>query len=488
MSLSRRLALVLLVVLVALGTSLVFGGRYAVERYFQEVNQELNASIAMYVVDRLKLLSPEGSVNQDALLQLADQAMTVNPSVEVYLLDSQGQIMAHALPENSVVRDRVSLDPVNWFLTPNRTRLVTGDDPRSAAGTKAFSAHPIESDGVTLGYLYVVLGGRNFDSALDMFRGSYVIRLMALVLAATLLAAFVVGVWLLRRYTRPLESLQTALRSYGAAGFSHPPNLDEVHSTTIEIESLKEDIEGLIGKLDEQYRALDANDRLRRELIANVSHDLRTPLSSIQGYLETLLLKDSELNASDRRQFLSVAHRHTKQLSRLIAQLFELAQFDSGAIELHAEPFSLMELMHDVVQEFGLQATEAQVELVVTGDDVQVMGDIALIQRVLENLVSNALRFTPAQGRIELIVTSQDGNVRVSIADTGCGIGREELPYIFERYYQTSQAQEDADERPLNSGLGLAIVKRILELHDSSIEVTSVPDEGTRFSFPLRVA
>jgi two-component system OmpR family sensor kinase len=493
MSLSQRLALALIGLLAAMAVALVLGGRYATERYFQEVNQELNGSIAMYVVDRLDLLDESGGVNHEQLTTLADQAMTVNPSVEVYLLDPQGEILAHALPPETVLRSKVSLAPLRQFMGANARLPILGDDPRSTEGVKAFSVHPIVRGDERLGYLYVVLGGKHFDSVLAMFSGSYVWRLTSLVMFATLAMALLLGLWLVFRYTRPLSELQDAVRRVGQAGFAEPRQgaLDTVHPQTREVASLKTDIEGLIDKLGEQYTALDSADRSRRELVANVSHDLRTPLASIQGYLETLLLKDAVLTADERLEFLHVAHRHSRRLSHLVTELFELAQLDSGSVKLQAENFSLTELLQDVVHEFELQARERSITLRLDGTDVQVHADIGLIQRVLENLVFNALRFTPDNGEICLKLEQRADQVEVAVIDNGCGIAAADLAQIFDRHYQVSSAADAAIDSAVEadgSGLGLAIVKRILELHNSNIEVQSELAKGTTFSFALAAA
>ncbi len=493
MSLSQRLALALIGLLAAMALALAWGGRYATERYFQEVNQELNGSIAMYVVDRLDLLDDSGGVNHDQLTALADQAMTVNPSVEVYLLDSQGEILAHAMPPETVLRHQVALAPLQQFMGGSAPLPILGDDPRSPNGTKAFSVHPIVRGDEPLGYLYVVLGGKHFDSVLAMFSGSYVWRLTSLVVLATLAMALFLGLWLVFRYTRPLSELQDAVRQVGQAGFAQPQQglLDTVHPQTREVAWLKTDIEGLINKLGEQYAALDSADRSRRELVANVSHDLRTPLASIQGYLETLLLKESSLSSDERLEFLHVAHRHSRRLSHLVTELFELAQLDSGSVKLQAENFSLTELLHDVVQEFELQARERNIELRLDGVDVQVHADIGLIQRVLENLVFNALRFTEDNGEICLKLEQQGDQVEVAVIDNGCGIAAADLRHIFDRHYQVAQApkvNQDPELEPDGSGLGLAIVKRILELHDSNIQVHSELSKGSTFSFALAAA
>ena len=483
MTLITRLALAFTAIAMAIASTLVIGGQYAMTRYFQEVNQELNRSIAMYVVDRLDLMS-DGGVNHEQLAVLADRAMTLNPAVEVYLLDPNGRILAHALAPDTILMDAVDLAPARMFLDNDATPPILGDNPRNPGAAQAFSAFPIDRANERLGYLYVVLGGKQFESALGMFENSYVTRLSSVVGSATLLVALVFGFWVVRRQTAPFATLQRAVRRFGEGGFTGPPSLDEVETTSHEVKWLKDDIEQMIAKLGQQYAALDASDRVRRELVANVSHDLRTPLASIQGYLETIILKGEEIDADERRRFLDIAHRHSQRLSDLINELFELARLDSGTVELSVESFSLTELLNDVVLEFELQAKERGITLRFERTNVYVRGDIALIQRVLENLIGNALRFTPRDGNV--FIEIDEDEARISVSDDGVGIAQSDLPLIFDRYYSNRDTGGNREEESsARGGLGLAIVKRILQLHDRPIEVASAVDQSTTFTFSL---
>ncbi|MGI9327071.1 MAG: sensor histidine kinase [Pseudomonadales bacterium] len=493
MSLNRRLTLALIGILMAVGALLVISSRYAAQTYFQEVNQHLNRSIAMYVVDRLALFADSGEVDTEVFLALADQAMTVNPSVEVYLLDPQGVILANALAAETVLLSQVSLAPIQAFLQAERLPIV-GDDPRDPESPQVFSVHPIDDAqrNRRLGYLYVVLGGQQYQSLLEMFSGSYVMRLASVVMLGALLIGALLGTWLFGRATRPLLALQSTVRAFGDKGFRDAEALALAPSRVKEIDELAENFETMRGQLLAQFEQLDQNDRLRRELLANVSHDLRTPLAAMQGYVETLLLKDERLTPEQRRQYLGIAHNHTQQLSRLIAELFELAKLDSGTLQPTLEPFSLTELVADVVQEFQLAAEKGGIALRIgrVDSDVWVLGDIGLIQRVCENLVTNALRHTPEGGEVRFNIQPDGERVHVSLSDTGCGIPAEELPWIFDRYYRVGVKPRLPDaagdsEMARGSGLGLAIVKKILQLHDSDISVESQLEAGTTFRFDL---
>ncbi len=238
----------------------------------------------------------------------------------------------------------------------------------------------------------------------------------------------------------------------------------------------------------EQLARLAGLDRLRRELMANVSHDLRTPLASLKGYLETLLLMDAELTPAARRRYLQIAEKNCDRLTRLVEDLFDVACLDAGAIQPRLERFRLCELVQDVRQKLALKANEAGVELSAHTPRglPAVNGDIAWLERALINLADNALRHTSAGGAVRLSVAPPEaGWITLTVADTGVGIDGEILPHIFDRYYRSKDMPGGG--KPGAAGLGLPIAKRVMELHGGTVQVESEPGVGTTFTLRLPV-
>ena len=182
---------------------------------------------------------------------------------------------------------------------------------------------------------------------------------------------------------------------------------------------------------------------------------------------------------------LEIAIKHCKRLSELVDELFELAKLDSRAISVRYEPFNISELAHDVAQKFELSAKDRQITIQIDQNPKLpfVNADIAMIERVIENLLENALRYTPAGGSIRLSFSPQNSDIAVGVSDTGSGIPAEDVPLIFDRFYQREKTQTG---KTGYSGLGLAIAKRILELHNKPIRVESTPGSGTTFTFLLQ--
>jgi signal transduction histidine kinase len=218
--------------------------------------------------------------------------------------------------------------------------------------------------------------------------------------------------------------------------------------------------------------------------VANVSHDLRTPIASLHGYLETLLLKEGQLSREEQRTYLQIALNHSEKLAALVADLFELARLDSGEIRIHDEPFMLAELVQDVLLKFQLASQRSGVTLDADfpKDLPFVSADIKLIERVLDNLVENALRHTASGGTVKVLLRPQGEAVTVQVADTGRGIPEVDLNRIFDRFYQAHEGDRSSND---GAGLGLAIAKRILELHGITIAVDSEVGVGTTFRFAL---
>jgi two-component system OmpR family sensor kinase len=486
-SLYTKLAIVLLLLFVLLGVTILIVTQFASDMYQQEVVQKLNRDLAKQIVAQ-KILMENNQISEKGLKDVFSMLMVVNPSIEIYLLDPAGKILAFSAPPGKVKLDRVDLVPIKKWFEDDIVYPLTGDDPRNPARKKVFSAARIPEQGQLQAYLYIILGGEIFDSIAQKLRGSYIMQLSAWWIMASLLFALITGLLLFAYLTRRLKRLATAMNSFDMTQI--PSRLQSIHTQDRqhgdEIDRLAFTFKQLVDRIQIQMENLKQADTMRRELVANVSHDLRTPLATLQGYIETLLLKNERLSDKDRKHHLEIAIQHCQRLSNLVDELFELAKLDSREIQIRCEPFNISELAHDVVQKFNLSAQERQISIQIDHNQHLPFAnaDIAMIERVIENLLDNALRHTSAGGSIRLSFSTQNGDISVCVRDTGCGISEEDLPHIFDRFYHRDRTQEG---KAGYSGLGLAITKRILELHGKTILVESKVGTGTAFTFFLPV-
>jgi len=482
-TLFAKLSTALLVIVVLMGAAFFVVDRINTRAYYEELTQSLNAPIAMYVTGQRELIR-DGQPDLESLRDLAAHAMVINPTAEIYLLDVDGNILGHAMPEETVLRQRVDLAPLKALIDGTARMPVRGDDPRSGSTRKVFSAFPVTVNEQVEGYLYVVLGGKTYEELASDIGNSYVGKVSAIVAIVIVFATATIGLLVFGLLTRRLKRLSQEMQRVSSSGFELSPSFSTPGAGGDEIDGLARSFVEMSERINDQIEQLKENDRLRRELVSNISHDLRTPLSAMQGYLETLTIKGDELTGEERKQYLEIASRHTVRLGTLIGDLFELSKLDAASVTPNLEAFSLAELVQDIAQEFQLDSENKDIKLAIDLDAAAgfTVGDIGLIQRVLENLVRNAIRFTPAGGEVTISISERPKSVAVSVSDTGPGIPDEEIPRIFDRFYRSMQGKETLSD---SSGLGLAIVKRILDLHESRITVVSKLDAGTRFEFEL---
>ncbi|MBX9407003.1 HAMP domain-containing histidine kinase [Pseudomonas baetica] len=484
LTLTQRLSLVFAVLLLVCGGTSAWLQVRSSQMHELEVVQGLSRDLARHIAHDTVLMDSNGLM-PGAVRELFSQLMLVNPSVEVYLLDTEGRIVGNAAPEGRMRRDNVDLAPIRQLLN-GQPLPILGDDPRSVDGRKVFSAAPLQVNGKAAGYLYVVLLSEEHDRFAERGATSAALNTALLSIAVVALLCLIAGLTAFNLITRPLRRLTDTVSRFDIDGA--PPPLPTT-STPVdkstdadEIAVLDAAFRQMQNRLGEQWRSLTRQDQERRELVANISHDLRTPLASLHGYLETLSLKDATLSPEDRRRYLGIALDQSRKVGGLAQSLLELVRLEHGFVQPVLERFSLIDLVQDIFQKFELSAEARQVELKASfvPNLPTVWADLGLIERVLTNLVDNALRHTPQGGEIELDLKSLGTGVDVTVSDTGPGIAPELREGLFLRPFNIGGSRRDG-------GLGLRIVHRILQLHGRQIQLVDVTGRGATFRFSLPV-
>ena len=253
----------------------------------------------------------------------------------------------------------------------------------------------------------------------------------------------------------------------------------QVHALPIKGE---EGISGVVAVLHD-ITELKKLERMRIEFVANVSHELRTPLTSIRGFVETL--KGGAIREPENSQrFLDIIESHTERLNNLINDLLELSKIESKEIKMEFQPIALREAIEEVVSNFkeALKQKGHIVEIDIPPDFPQVEADPERIEQVFTNLLDNAIKFTPKNGRICIRAVDKEKDIQIEVSDTGIGIPQEHLPRLFERFYRVDKARS----RELGgTGLGLSIVKHITQAHGGKVGVESELGKGSKFFFTL---
>ncbi|WP_026958683.1 sensor histidine kinase [Aliagarivorans taiwanensis] len=456
--------------------------------YQNEVEQKLHLDLAAYLVKESDLYR-DGELNHAAITHAFHTMMILGPSFEFYILSPQGDLVTYSAKADKIKRQQVDLAPIQTFLSGDQAMPIVGDDPRSLTKQKIFSVAEIRNSQQQLvAYLYVIIGGEIYDDVAQLLQGSHILKLSSLALLGILGFSLLLVSLVFAFLTRPLRKLYDEMQQFQRQGLEQaalPENRWRPESGD-EIQGLGDAFHQLAASLQEQYQKVKDTDQLRRELVSYVSHDLRTPLAALQGYLETWQLKHQQLDEQQSCQLITTAQANAERTSRLVEQLFELAHLDSADTSLNLEPMNVAELAFDVVQKLALQAEEAGVSLAVKAEPQQrlVSADIQRLERVFTNLLENAIRHSFKGGVITLEVTgdTDSDKVQVCVRDQGCGIPASDLPHIFDPHYRA--ANQVSDQRS-HGGLGLAIVKRVIELHHSEITVHSRLGEGSAFVFQL---
>lgn len=482
LSLLQRLTLVFALLIFSCSALTIWIQTENRTRYGDAMIQNLSRNLAASIAGSSALMNNQG-IDTQALKGLFTQMMAYNPSVEVYLLDRQGHILADAAPEGHLKRRQVALAPLHQLLA-GRPLPLYGDDPRSNMRKKVFSAAPITVAGSPAGYLYVILQGEDYNQLNSNALSSSLRRSMLTSFAIIALCGLIAGgiIWL--RVTRPISRLTRNVNDPD----SHSPQLIAALAAMPlpaadqrdEVAILERAFIALAQRISAQWECLAQQDHQRREFIATISHDLRTPLMSIQGYLETLSVKASSLSDEERSRYLQIALTQSEKVGMLAQQLFELARLEHGAVTPQRERFSLCDLVQDVVQKFELPMHERQqtLQVAIPATLPLVDADMSMVERVLTNLLDNAVRHTPPQGQITLRLWQETALVQVEISDSGPGVAAALKETLFERPAITSASRRE------NGGLGLMIVRRLLQLHQADIQLIDTP-VGACFRFYL---
>lgn len=482
-TLYSKLALALALLFCLIGLLFLFVMRMSFATHHDAVTQKLNRPMAGQLVSE-HVESKLRTGGLAAVRQHFDSLMLTNPAIELYVLDASGNILAYHAPKKNVVRRSVDLAPLQAMLADNPDYPVLGDDPRDATRRKIFSVAPLAGEGAAR-YLYVIIGGEQYDAVASELANNYVLRQGAWIIISGLLFATLAGLLIFAVLTGKLRRLTTAMESFRRSDFRDKILVPAQPRSGDEIDRLADTYNAIVERVTTQLRELQQHDEARRDMIANVSHDLRTPIASLRGYLETLLLKQDSASREELRNYLEIATRQSERLAALVSELFELAKLDAKDARINPESFQLAELAHDVLHKFELEAEKKRVRLIgaISPEAPFVRADIGLIERVLQNLLENALRHTPESGEVRLSVAGNAERITVEIHDTGNGIPEAEIPFIFDRFYRVDRSRNLSSG---GAGLGLAITKRILDLHQSVIEVESAPGRGTNFRFELQ--
>lgn len=471
-------------ILLLAGVCYTFSSIYFSNKYFYETTQKLHANLANQLIEEKfgnqKPFDSIGVVNKALFGDIMHDMMAVNRAIELYLLDTEGRILYSVVldPDAPETKEhKVDLKPIKEFIASPGSNYILGQDPRDTSSKKVFSAAYFEENN-SKGYIYIILAGQEFLTTRSALAASYFMKLGLWSSLFTIIFAGILGILSVWYFTKNLRKIVYAAQRFKQGDLKYRIENTNDQDLSKVAETFNEMAETILMNIEK----LNSVENFRKELIANISHDLRTPLSIVQGYIETLQIKGGQLSEKEQESYLQIIKNSNERLTVLVTQLFEYSKLEANQIQPEKEPFLLSELANDIHAKYKLVAEEEGIEIKLEMNEKipLVFADISLVERAIQNLIDNALKFTPYGGIVIIQINHVNNEVQVAIKDSGPGIAKNKQALIFERYKQEKIGQEK-----MGMGLGLAIVKKILELHGSHIRVLSKPNEGSTFSFSL---
>ena len=352
-----------------------------------------------------------------------------------------------------------------------------GPGPDAVRPTFVFA--PIVVDGLTVGMVAVTETPPPMWAAINNLGPTLAVQALVVLCVGALLVSLLV----FRPARRRLTSLQSAVQHFGAGR----TDVRAPEGGGDEVAALARAFNEMAARLDERQQLLTESDRVRRQLLADVSHELGTPLAAIRGYVETLSMPTVGLDEPRRLRYLGIVTQETERLERIVGALLDLARLEGGGQHLEMTPVSVRALFQRVADRHAPALHDASVTLstAVEPESLMVLGDSTRLEQALQNLAANALRHTPAGGAIHLRASVDGEDVVVSVEDTGPGVPPEHLPRVFDRFYKVD-ASRTGTTTPSGSGLGLSIVRAIVTRHGGTVHVDNMPGGGARFTLRVR--
>jgi signal transduction histidine kinase len=385
-------------------------------------------------------------------------------NARIWLISTEGEIImdsetGDASKEQQIISDFSSVLPGGSYYTTGNFFGMFEEDMLSALIPVSHNYH-------VRGYIAV----HTPMSVITQEKEGYLLGLyMALILLMVLGVLFGVFLWLL--IGRPLRKLNLAADEYAAGNFGYPLDIDR-----------EDEIGTLSRTMKFMADTLQDNDDDQRKMISNISHDFRSPLTSIKGYIEAML--DGTISQEMQPKYLNIVLRETERLTKLTSGLLSLNAMDPKQNRLDKTNFDINAVIKNTAASFEGTCTARHITIDLLFSDwySYVCADMGKIQQVLYNLIDNAIKFSPADSTITIETTTKYEKIFVSVRDTGIGIPKDSLKKIWERFYKTDQSR-GKDKK--GTGLGLSIVKEIIQMHGENINVVSTEGVGTEFIFSL---
>lgn len=463
---------IILIAFIILGTFLmVFVHQFWDTRNINKAKEDLNSYV---------LLTTKALENKNGQLEVKDQEtfnlmidLSKNNSYNLIITNAAGTVYKITRPDKNIKKGYQmpfyvtnALIKDQYYESETKTDFFYSDTKLTVASPfKLKLTEDKNKDIAIAGYIFVCVPEHTIENGLpnQIFQ-----ILIYAVLASVLVSCILAGVF---SYTqsKQLKQMSIQAKKFAKGDFSG----------RIPVKG-KDEVGQLTQAFNDMADALDKEESVRRDFIANISHELKTPMTTIAGFIDGIL--DGTIPESKQKHYLTIVSEEISRLSGLVASMLSLARIDSGKTTIYKTKFSLISTIVNILLTFEDRLEKKEIEIIglESADGLSIYGDQALLHQVLYNLIENATKFTPQGGTITFHAESKGDKLYFSVTNTGKGISKEDLPFIFDKFYKTDKSRSE-DKKSM--GLGLYLVKTIVNLHGGEITVTSEIDKETCFAF-----
>ncbi|MFZ5640481.1 MAG: ATP-binding protein [Bacillota bacterium] len=407
------------------------------------------------------------------LVEKRDPAMLVNllnsadrnMGAEVWIIDRNGSVITASA--NHLRHEGDTLEPRDIEnLRQGKTSIREGES-QFYNEKVLWAVLPVQNRGEVIGGVILYSPVMGISLTMAKVKNLFIYSAVVSIIFASLIAYF-----FSRSVSRPLQEMNLVAHRVAEGRFDERVDV----CSGDEIGQLGHSFNFMAGQIER-------HEKMRREFVANVSHELRSPLTSVQGFIEALM-DGKDKTPEDRKRYLDIVHTETMRLIRLVNELLDLSRVEEGIVRLKLKEVDLAGVIDNVLKKYRPVLEERSIRVIkkLPPSLPELKGDGDRIQQVLNNLLDNAIRYSENDTEIVIAVEDSAGNVKITVEDHGKGIPEEELPYVWDRFYKVDKARSRNAE---GTGLGLAIARQIVEQHGGRVEAESIPLQGSKFSFSL---
>jgi len=471
-SLNVKLVLIMLLVIVLLMTVVLAFLIRGVQVFFTEqFNSQMKSELTQTkLTSDLRLAADEGDAEQiaDVLSVYSGRLGIDRITRNFYILNGiTGEVLYTSDPSKNT---RINI-------TPNILMAIRDEDAFMVNSRADYMdvAVPVKSSSVDEGFVVYIIDNKQTVQSLTGEIITLILEAVIIGFAISIVISLVISKTLLS----PIQGMTKAAEAMADGDFSRKINVESAD----EIGILAKTFNDMAKQIETMLEELKKAEILRREFVANVSHELRTPLTSIRTYAETMS-ENTGIPQETEEEFLRVIINESDRMTKIVQDLLELSRFDSGNSKMAIEEYSLEKSLRDVHAAIALEARKRNhtLNLELEWKLPRIKGDRARIEQVLMNIISNALKYTPDGGTIDICSGSLGSNVWVKVEDNGIGIPQEDLERVFDRFYRVEKARS---REAGGTGLGLSIAKEIITKHDGDILIESTQGVGTSVTVTL---